>query len=119
MVFFLDENFPRRASSILVENGNKAIDIRGTELEGIDDVEIFKIAQKYKAVFLTTDRDFYHTIPYKYPDHFGIIVVALSRPDAKSICDKLKIGLSYISKNSMAGRCILFTDSKIIVHPHP
>ena len=35
MEFFLDENFPKKATDILEENGHRAFDIRGTELEGV------------------------------------------------------------------------------------
>jgi len=40
MIFFLDENFPKSVAAILEREGHTIIDIRSTEHEGSDDVEI-------------------------------------------------------------------------------
>ena len=69
MIFFLDENFPRAAVDFLVSRGHQAIDIRGAGQEGSDDSAIFAMAQRAGAVFLTTDRDFFHTIPHLEKTH--------------------------------------------------
>ena len=71
MKFFLDENFPKNAVKYLKERNHKVIDLRGTEQEGLDDNSIFELAQKESAIFLTTDLDFFHTIPYKFVKHHG------------------------------------------------
>lgn len=83
MNFFLDENFPRKAISILSRHGFFAHDIRGSNFEGADDKPIFERAQEHQAVFLTTDKDFFHTIQFLYEEHHGIIVIALSQPNAE------------------------------------
>jgi predicted nuclease of predicted toxin-antitoxin system len=113
MKFFLDENFPRKATEALRNLGHTVIDIRGTGAEGIDDQVIFEIAQKEKAVFLTTDRDFFHTIPFLYKHHFGIIVIALSSPNAVRILEKLTIALSFIDNHPIESNCLLLTDRRI------
>ncbi|MGD8778362.1 MAG: DUF5615 family PIN-like protein [Ignavibacteria bacterium] len=89
MKFFLDENFPKSSIDLLVKSGNEIIDIRGTEHEGLDDASIFDLAQKNSAIFLTTDKDFFHTIPFLFEKHFGVIVIALSKPNRNSINEKL------------------------------
>jgi len=63
MKFLLDENFPKASETLLTELGHQVIDIRGSEFQGIDDVSLFDMAQEHEAVLLTTDRDFYHTVP--------------------------------------------------------
>ncbi len=75
MRFFLDENFPKQAASVLKAKGHEVFDIRGTSQEGAPDASIFKLAQEKSAVFLTTDKDFFHTVPLQFPEHCGIIVV--------------------------------------------
>ena len=76
MKFLLDENFPKSAEQLLAEFNHQTIDIRGTDQQGIDDFQIFEVAQHQSAVFLTTDRDFYHTVPLSYEIYYGVIVIA-------------------------------------------
>jgi predicted nuclease of predicted toxin-antitoxin system len=64
MIFFLDENFPKSAGIYLESLGHQILDIRSTEQKGLNDKKIFELSQKHNAIFLTTDRDFFHTIPY-------------------------------------------------------
>jgi predicted nuclease of predicted toxin-antitoxin system len=54
--FFLDENFPRKATRMLESHGFEVFDIRGTEIEGADDTILFEKAQQHEAIFLTTTR---------------------------------------------------------------
>jgi len=116
MKFFLDENFPKKAKEILEETKNEVFDIRGTDLEGSKDTTIFEKAQEHKAIFLSTDRDFYHTIPSTYKNHNGIIVIALSQPNTKNILQKLNIALNYIKNVTIKSPVILLTDSKMYLH---
>ena len=76
MIFFLDENFPVAARELLSRRGHETMDIRGTQHEGSPDSTIFEMAQQKRAVFLTTDRDFWHTVPVLYEQHYGIVVIA-------------------------------------------
>jgi predicted nuclease of predicted toxin-antitoxin system len=85
MKFFLDENFPKKAIELLEKRNFEIIDIRGTKKEGLDDNKIFDLAKKSKSVFLTTDKDFYHTIHFTSQPHFGIVVIAISQPNAIKI----------------------------------
>jgi hypothetical protein len=47
--FFLDENFPRKATLMLEAHGFEVFDIRGTEIEGADDNTLFEKAQQHEA----------------------------------------------------------------------
>ena len=51
MNFFLDENFPKKAISLLEKYKHNTFDIRGSSNEGLDDKEIFSLAKEEKAVF--------------------------------------------------------------------
>jgi len=98
MKFFVDENFPKSSVEYLISHSHIVYDIRKTKHEGITDSEIFSLAQIKKAVFLTTDKDFYHTIPYLFQNHFGIVIIALRQPNSNSILERLKWFLdNYIS----------------------
>lgn len=117
MLFFLDENFPKKAVPFLNERGHETLDIRGTPQEGLEDSLIFAIAQEKGAVFLTTDRDFFHTVPFLYTEHCGIIVIALSQPNTNAILDKLAVALSQMASVDIRSHCLLMTDSRITFGP--
>jgi hypothetical protein len=46
MIFFLDENFPKIAHTILGNAGHAVLDIRGTDKEGLPDKELFQLAKQ-------------------------------------------------------------------------
>ncbi|MEM8859114.1 MAG: DUF5615 family PIN-like protein [Chloroflexota bacterium] len=116
MRFLLDENFPKAAESLLLESGHTVIDIRGTDLQGTNDFELFELAQENKAVLLTTDRDFYHTVPHHYPVHSGVIVIALRQPNRRSILEKLTWALQQDSMDSIENTIILMRDQVYRIH---
>lgn len=113
MNFFLDENFPRSATEILIKSGHSVFDIRGTGEEGMCDADIFNKAQQEHAVFLTTGRDFYHTIPWTHTSHHGVIIIALSQPNAAKIIEKLHYGIKFISGNTIENCCLMLTDRQM------
>ena len=90
MNFLLDENFPKTATAYLKKLGHNVFDYRGTSEEGTDDFALFELAQQHEAIMLTTDRDFYHTVPVIYEKHCGVVVIALRQPNRASIMQKLK-----------------------------
>ena len=110
MNFFLDENFPKIAVNYLKDSGHNVIDIRSTDNEGLDDYSIFKLCQSYSAIFLTTNRDFFHTIPFLFPKHYGVIVIALSQPNRSTIFEKLKWVVEESNINNFSNKIILLRD---------
>jgi len=115
MKYFLDENFPKKAAEFLLKIGDEVIDIRSTDKEGLDDYSIFQMAVKESAVFLTTDRDFFHTIPFHFTKHPGIIVIALNQPNRKNILAKLKWVLTDSGINDFQNQVILLRDNNYII----
>ncbi len=117
MTFFLDENFPKAASILLADLGHEVIDIRGSGSEGCADETIFSQAQSAGAVFLTTDRDFFHTIPHLFESHAGVIVVALRQPSRRAILEKLSWALERFEPRSLLNRVIQLRDHTWIAVP--
>ncbi len=111
MIFLLDENFPKSANSFLTNLGHEVIDVRGTKLQGSDDFQLFELAQHHQAILLTPDRDFYHTVPLLYPNHFGVIVIALKQPNRASILSRLDWILKQEFILSIENQIILLRDS--------
>jgi len=89
MKFLLDENFPRTAKALLEESGNVVYDMRDLLHQGADDNAVFSKAQELNAILLTTDRDFFHTVPYLWHEHAGVVVIALRQPCRAAILARL------------------------------
>ncbi len=117
MKFFLDENFPKAAAGMLESLGHVVFDLRGTEREGSPDADVFAEAQRLEAVFLTTDRDFFHTIPHLFPLHAGVIVIALRQPNRAAILEKLSWILDRLQPGEFANRTIQLRDRTWIAIP--
>ena len=110
MKFFLDENFPKTAGTWLSELGYVVFDVRGSEKEGITDIELFSQAQELDAVMLTTDRDFFHTVPHMFEHHAGVLVIALRQPNRKNIMEKLEWALKHFKLSDFNNRVIQLRD---------
>jgi predicted nuclease of predicted toxin-antitoxin system len=117
MRFFLDENFPKSSVDYLNSLGYEAIDIRGTNQEGSSDNDLFFMAQKNQAIFLTTDRDFFHTIPQLFDHHHGVVVVALRQPNRGNILEKLGWFLTEFKETNFENRVFQLRDQTYLVFP--
>jgi predicted nuclease of predicted toxin-antitoxin system len=117
MKFFLDENFPKTAFDVLLRFGHEAIDIRGTQNEGAEDITIFDLAQEQQATFLTTDRDFFHTVPHLYKHHFGVVVIALRQPNRHNILGRLEWFLDNFGDTSLENRIFQLRDQTYVTYP--
>ncbi len=81
---------------MLRQIGHEVNDLRGSGREGLSDQQIFDEAQQNESFFLTTDRDFFHTIPHLYEKHHGVIVIALRQPNRAVILEKLSWILQHL-----------------------
>jgi predicted nuclease of predicted toxin-antitoxin system len=116
--FFFDENFPKSAGPLLMARGHECVDIRGTGKEGAEDLAIFQLAQEQRAVFLTTDRDFFHTIPHLEKNHHGVVVVALRQPNRQSILSRLEWFLQRFEHRDIGNRVFELRDRTFVVFPN-
>jgi len=85
----LDENFPNSAVDVIADFGHEPVTFLEVCSFGDDDETVFSRAQEIGAVILTSDRDFYHTMPLLHPHHHGIVVVALRQPNRAAILSRL------------------------------
>jgi len=110
--FLLDENFPRAAAGLLEARGHEVLDFRDEGKKGAPDADVMRLASSLNAVLLTTDKDFFHTVPFLFPEHRGVIVVALSQPDRESILKRLRWALQQVGED-MRTTCYLVTDRRM------
>ena len=117
MKLLLDESFPKAAHALLTERGHEVMDLRGSPDEGAEDSSMFDMALRSEAALLTTDKDFYHTIPHLFPSHHGAVVIAVRQPNRKSILARLVWFLGHFPENALAGRAFLLKDRSYSVYP--
>ena len=118
MNFFLDENFPKSAHAYLTQRGHVCFDVRDCLPQGSDDRTVFQTAQAHRSVFLTTDKDFYHTVPFFYPSHDDVVVISLHQPNRKALLQRLQWFLDY-APVSMANTIYLLRDKTFVVSRLP
>ena len=109
MKFLLDENFPCSAALVIHGLGHEAVPFADACQRGADDESVFQAAQRLGAVLLTSDRDFYHTVPALHPSHHGILVVALRQPNRQAIASRLQWFLESFSE-PLANRAVVLRD---------
>ena len=117
MRFLLDENFPKASVELLQRAGHEVFDIRGTPDEGMEDEALFLKAQKLGATLLTTDRDFFHTVPHLYDSHRGVVVIALRKPNRSSILARLEWVLGNITQEDFRNRVFQLRDKSWLAYP--
>ena len=118
MRYFLDENIPKEAQTLIVERGFSFVDIRGTEYEGANDTILFRLAQEHHAVFITTDRDYYHTIPLLAKEHCGLVVIALRQPNKQRILERLDWFMDRFESCDIQNKVFELRDRTYIVRPN-
>ena len=91
MKIVVDENLPRRTVDELRSMGHDVIDIRGTAQEGALDDVLWLLAQRERALLITTDRGFSHR---RHEAHWGVLIIALRQPNRTKIHAKVMYALS-------------------------
>ena len=113
MKFFLDENFPRPVLAQLQAAGHSAVHALEIFPPGTADDQLFAHAQREKAVFITTDKDFFHTIPLGFAAHHGAIVITLHRPNRDELLRRLADALAALGERNLTDTVWLITDARI------
>jgi predicted nuclease of predicted toxin-antitoxin system len=113
MKFFLDENFPRPALIQLQSAGHTAVHALEIFPPGTPDEKLFAHAQKERAVFISTDRDFFHTVPLAFGQHHGAIVITLRRPNRDGLLRRLADALVALGERQLDDSVWLVTDTRI------
>jgi len=112
--FVIDEDISRSTGEILKQNGYIVKDIRDFGLRGAEDEEIYKFAQKEKAVILTGDRGFGNTLRFPLGNHFGIVVAHFpNEMSTQKINTYLIKTLNELSEEDFKGNVIIIEPGKI------
>ena len=114
MLFFLDENFPLRAMEELQGDGHTVFRSLEFFRHGVSDEALFEKANELGAVFLTTDKDFFHTVPFLYPERkISVVSITLDQPTGATVLRRLRDLLESIGEPK-APDVYLVTDRRIL-----
>jgi predicted nuclease of predicted toxin-antitoxin system len=113
MKFFLDENFPRPALLALQAAGHQAVHALDIFPPGTADEKLFLHAQDENAIFVTTDKDFFHTVPLAFQSHQGAIVITLRKPNRNDLLRRLADALALLGERNLKDTVWLVTDGRI------
>ena len=113
MNFFLDENFPRPALAQLQSAGHTAVHALELFPPGTADNALFAHAQQQPAIFITTDKDFFHTVPLTFAQHHGAMVITLRRPNRDELLRRLSDALAALGERTLENTVWLITDTRI------
>lgn len=108
MNIFVDENIPKMTIQFLRENGHGVKDIRGTPEEGIDDEDVWKIAQSENRLLITTDKGF---ALHRNEPHSGILIVCLRQPNRLKIHQRVIHGFRQFSEYEWSGKLLTMRDN--------
>ncbi len=72
--FVIDEDIPRSTAKVLRNRGYEVLDVRDCGLRGKSDDEVFRFAQKEKAIILTGDLGFGNILHFPVGSHSGIVI---------------------------------------------
>jgi hypothetical protein len=80
---------------------------------GASDEKLFAKAQELEAVFVTTDRDSFHTIPWLHARHAGVIAITLAQPNRAALLSRLKDAVERMRSEKEFHRVWLLTDDRL------
>ena len=113
MRFFLDENFPRAAVDELTATGHECSRALEHFPAGTSDDDLFSKAQELGAIFVKTDRDFFHTVPWLHNHHAGVIALMLAQPNRAALLARLRDAVERLKGQSSFHRVWLLTDDRL------
>ena len=114
MRFLLDENFPLKAIEFLNSLGHQTFRALEFFPQGSSDELLFDKAQELNSTFLTTDKDFFHTVPFRHPDRsIPVVAFTLEQPNRERIIRRLSDFLRAVPSPS-PGDIFLVSDTRIL-----
>jgi predicted nuclease of predicted toxin-antitoxin system len=107
MKIFVDEHIPLMTVRELRLMGHDVRDIRGTPDEGMEDEDLWNMAQREERLLITTDKGFTH---YRAEPHHGVLIVRLRRPNRRTIHARIMQAMRQFSEQDWPGLLVTMRD---------
>lgn len=117
MRFLIDANMPRSLAPRLEAATHEVVDIRDIAQPGIDDEDIFEIAQDQGRVILTQDVEFGDILKYPLGAHAGIVVVRVKNIRPKLLVELVCSAIETLPDN-FAGSVAIIEPGRVRLRMH-
>jgi predicted nuclease of predicted toxin-antitoxin system len=107
MKIMVDENIPLSTVAELRGMGHDVLDIRGTDREGIDDAEVWRVAQEGERLLVTTDKGF---AKHRFESHHGILIIRLRQPNRQRIHERVMEAMSRVPEDEWGSLLVSMRD---------
>ena len=107
MKILVDENIRGLTVESLRLIGHDVRDIRGTPRQGMDDDELWNIAQIEMRLFITTDKGF---SAHRREHHHGLLIVRLRQPNERRIHDRIMSAMTDFEASEWPGMLVVMQD---------
>jgi predicted nuclease of predicted toxin-antitoxin system len=107
MKIFVDEHIPLMTVRSLRLMGHDVRDIRGTPDEGMEDDDLWAMAQREERQLITTDKGF---TQYRAEPHYGILIIRLRRPNRQKIHARIMQAMDQFSESEWPGLLVTMRD---------
>ncbi len=112
--FVIDEDMPRSTAKVLRNRDYDVLDVRDCGLRGKSDNEVFKFAQKEKAVILTGDLGFGNLLHFPIGSHSGIVIAHFpNEVSTLELNNQIIKALEPLSEIDFKGNLIIIEPGKI------
>jgi predicted nuclease of predicted toxin-antitoxin system len=108
MKILVDENIPATTVNKLRKQGNDVLDIRGTEDQGMCDLDLLKKAIEQKRLFITTDKGF---AEHRDKQHYGILIIRLKQPSRNKIDQRIFQAMRRYQASQWPGLMVVMRDA--------
>lgn len=111
--FKVDENLPIEAATILAAANYDAVTVGDQHLTGQADSIIADVCNRENRALITLDLDFCDIRLYRPANHWGIIVLRLTRLDKHSILSAIGRLIRLLNDEPLRGKLWIVEDSRV------
>jgi predicted nuclease of predicted toxin-antitoxin system len=107
MRVLVDEHIPLMTVRALRLLGHDVRDIRGTPEEGMQDDDLWEMAQREERLLITTDKGF---TQYRTAPQHGVLVIRLRRPNRHRIHQRILQAATQFPEKDWPGLLVVMRD---------
>ena len=116
MKFLTDENIASSVVHFLRKSGYDVKDIKESNLYGISDKEVLKIAFEEGRIVITHDKDFGNLLTFSREKHRGVILLRLNNQRPYNVLKVLIKVLKSSIANKLENNLCVISELQVTVH---
>ncbi len=108
MRILVDENIPKITVQAIIDLNHDVLDVRGTPEEGINDQQLWQLAQSETRLLISTDKGFAHR---RFESHYGILLIVLHQPNRQKIHERVLKALTQFGESDWPNQLVIMRDA--------